>query len=156
MPAHNSEIADALDEVADLLELEQANPFRVRAYRNAGRAVRGLGAEVAALLARGEELPQISGIGKDLADKITDLARTQRLPLLKELASPSRRIRPAVSSASASPMMSTCRGSSQRRGSAAASSSSTRIPTGSISPRCIAAWRKTPACSSAWPPMRIA
>ncbi|HUJ99605.1 MAG TPA: DNA polymerase/3'-5' exonuclease PolX [Stellaceae bacterium] len=85
MPAHNSEIADALDEVADLLELEQANPFRVRAYRNAARAVRGLGTEVAALLARGAELPHISGIGKDLAGKITELARTQRLPLLKEL-----------------------------------------------------------------------
>jgi DNA polymerase (family X) len=85
MPAHNSEIADALDEVADLLELEQANPFRVRAYRNAARAVRGLGAEVAALLARGEGLPHIRGIGKDLAGKIGELARTERLPLLKEL-----------------------------------------------------------------------
>jgi DNA polymerase (family 10) len=85
MPAHNSEIADALDEVADLLELEQANPFRVRAYRNAARAMRGLGTEIATLLARGEELPQISGIGKDLAGKIAELARTQRLPLLKEL-----------------------------------------------------------------------
>ena len=31
MPAHNTEIADALDQIADLLELEEANPFRVRA-----------------------------------------------------------------------------------------------------------------------------
>jgi DNA polymerase (family 10) len=85
MPAHNTEIADALDQVADLLELEQANPFRIRAYRNAARVVRGLGAEVSALLARGEDLPEIRGIGKDLAGKIRELAKTAHLPLLDEL-----------------------------------------------------------------------
>jgi DNA polymerase (family 10) len=85
MPAHNAEIADALDQVADLLELEQANPFRIRAYRNAARVVRGLGTEIAGLLARGEDLPEIHGIGKDLAGKIKELARTAHLPLLEEL-----------------------------------------------------------------------
>ncbi len=85
MPAHNTEIANALDEVADLLELEQANAFRVRAYRNAARVVRGLGTEVAALLARGEDLSEMPGIGKDLAGKIKELASTQHLPLLDQL-----------------------------------------------------------------------
>lgn len=85
MPAHNTEIADALDQVADLLELEQANPFRVRAYRNAARAIRGLGSDVASLLLRGEDLPAIRGIGKDLAGKIKELASTEHLPLLDEL-----------------------------------------------------------------------
>jgi hypothetical protein len=37
---HNTEIADRLDELADLLEIENENPFRVRAYRNAARMVR--------------------------------------------------------------------------------------------------------------------
>ncbi len=85
MPAHNTEIADALDQVADLLELEQANPFRIRAYRNAARAIRGLGSEVASLLARGEDLPTIRGIGVDLAGKIKELAASRHLPLLDEL-----------------------------------------------------------------------
>jgi DNA polymerase (family X) len=85
MPAHNTEIADALDEVADLLELEQANPFRVRAYRNAARAVRGLGTDVADLMERGEELPAIRGIGRDLAGKIKELAASEHLPMLDEL-----------------------------------------------------------------------
>lgn len=85
MPAHNTEIADALEQIADLLELEQANPFRVRAYRNAARAVRGLGTEVSSLVARGGELPRIRGIGDDLAGKIKELARTEHLPLLDEL-----------------------------------------------------------------------
>ena len=85
MPAHNTEIANALDQVADLLELEQGNPFRIRAYRNAARVVRGLGSEVSELVARGEELPKVRGIGADLAGKIKELATRERLPLLDEL-----------------------------------------------------------------------
>src|SRR3990172_4556716 len=37
MPVHNADIAAAFDEIADLLELQNANPFRIRAYRNAAR-----------------------------------------------------------------------------------------------------------------------
>ena len=44
MRAHNPDIAQSFDDLADLLELHEANPFRVRAYRNAARVVRGLGA----------------------------------------------------------------------------------------------------------------
>jgi DNA polymerase (family 10) len=83
--AHNTEIADALDEVANLLELEQANAFRIRAYRNAARVVRGLGGEVSTLLARGEDLSELPGIGRDLAGKIKELASTAHLPMLDEL-----------------------------------------------------------------------
>lgn len=83
--AANGEIADMLDEVADLLELDAANPFRVRAYRNAARTVRGLASEVETILARGGTLPKLRGIGTDLAGKITGIARTGRLPLLNDL-----------------------------------------------------------------------
>lgn len=83
--AHNAEISDALDQIADLLEIEKANPFRVRAYRNAARVVRGLGTEVTAMLAHGESLTDLPGIGEDLADKIRVLATTAHLPLLDEL-----------------------------------------------------------------------
>jgi DNA polymerase (family 10) len=37
MPVHNTDIAGIFDEIADFLEIEGANPFRVRAYRNAAR-----------------------------------------------------------------------------------------------------------------------
>jgi DNA polymerase (family X) len=84
MPAHNPEIAQALDDVADLLELDEANPFRIRAYRNAARVIRSLGTEIGALLKKGE-LPKLPGIGADLADKIRTLAETGRLPLLETL-----------------------------------------------------------------------
>ena len=43
MTVHNTDIADIFDEIADYLEIEDENPFRIRAYRNAARTVRGLG-----------------------------------------------------------------------------------------------------------------
>jgi DNA polymerase (family 10) len=46
----NGEVAELLDRLADLLEIEGANPFRVRAYRNAARSVRDLPHSLAALI----------------------------------------------------------------------------------------------------------
>ena len=55
MPVHNADAAAAFDEITDRLELEEANPFRVRAYRNAGCVVRDLGRDVGSLVeAEGE------------------------------------------------------------------------------------------------------
>src|SRR6185312_4096871 len=82
MPIHNPDIAQALDDLADFLELENANPFRVRAYRNAARTIRGLGTEGSVKLARGDDLAELPGIGKDLAGKIAALAKTGHLTLL--------------------------------------------------------------------------
>ncbi len=92
MPVHNPDIAQSLESIADLLELEGANPFRIRAYRNAARVVQGLGTEISALLKRGKDLSELPGIGKDLADKISDLASTGHLPLLDRL----RKSTPAI------------------------------------------------------------
>ncbi len=82
---HNADIAAALDEIADILEIEEANPFRVRAYRNAARVVNELPAETAAMVARGEDLSELPGVGKDLAQKIGELATTGTTALLDEL-----------------------------------------------------------------------
>ncbi|MGE5722549.1 MAG: DNA polymerase/3'-5' exonuclease PolX [Sphingomonadales bacterium] len=82
---HNAEIAAAFDAIADMLEIGNANPFRVRAYRNASRVVTGLPAEAAAMIAKGEPLTDLPGIGEDLAHKIEDLARTGTTPLLDQL-----------------------------------------------------------------------
>jgi DNA polymerase (family 10) len=85
MPTHNEEIAHAFDEIADLLEIEEANPYRVRAYRNAARSLRGLGREVAELLADGEDITLLPGIGKDLAAKIQEMLETGKVRALDEL-----------------------------------------------------------------------
>ncbi|HLQ46052.1 MAG TPA: helix-hairpin-helix domain-containing protein, partial [Planctomycetaceae bacterium] len=82
----NADVARLFEDLADLLELDGANPFRVRAYRNAARTVEGLSADVAALVSRDPaELQQLDGIGKDLADKIVTIVRTRQLPQLEEL-----------------------------------------------------------------------
>jgi DNA polymerase (family 10) len=69
MPIHNTDIVDIFEEIADFLEIEGANPFRVRAYRNAARTVNGLGAELKDMVAAGEDLTKLPGIGKELAAK---------------------------------------------------------------------------------------
>lgn len=83
MPVVNAEIASQLDKVADLLDIEGANPFRVRAYRKAARLIGELPRNVADMPAT--ELDALPGIGKDLAGKIAIIARGEQLPLLDEL-----------------------------------------------------------------------
>ncbi len=85
MPVHNVEIADAFDHVADLLEIQQANPFRVRAYRNAARTIRNLGRSLADMLEEGADLSELPDIGDDLADKIAGFVDTGHLAMLDEL-----------------------------------------------------------------------
>jgi DNA polymerase (family 10) len=82
----NVEIAKTFEEVADLLEIQGANPFRVRAYRNAARTIGTLNTPVASMLeAGGGALEELPGIGADLAGKIGTLCRTGALPLLGQL-----------------------------------------------------------------------
>ena len=85
MPVHNEDVAAIFDEIADLLEIEEANPFRVRAYRNAARTVRGLGRELQELVHAGKDLTKLQGIGKDLAAKIEEILATGTAKALKEL-----------------------------------------------------------------------
>lgn len=84
MPVHNSDIADCFTELADLLEIAGANPFRIRAYRNAAREIASLPEQAADLLRKGNDLSQLPGIGKDLAKKIEEIVRTKKCSLLEE------------------------------------------------------------------------
>ncbi|MFC5525855.1 DNA polymerase/3'-5' exonuclease PolX [Rhodanobacter ginsengisoli] len=73
MTRRNADIAAIFEEIADLLELQQANTFRVRAYRNAARTVSTWPREMAELVAQGGDLDDLPGIGKDLAGKIGEI-----------------------------------------------------------------------------------
>jgi len=87
MPIRNADIADIFDRIADYLEIEGENPFKIRAYRNASRTIQGLGPEVKDLVAGGERLTGLPGIGKELAAKIVEILETgtaQALEKLKE------------------------------------------------------------------------
>ena len=85
MPVHNNDIAAVFEEIADLLEIEQANPFRIRAYRNAARTIQGLGEEVRDLIQKGYDLEQLPGIGEALAEKIAEIVRTGKCQALEKL-----------------------------------------------------------------------
>jgi len=85
MPTSNVKVADTFDEIADLLEIEQANPFRIRAYRNAARLVRDLSADIAVMVQRGDDLTALPGIGQDLAGKIADVVRHGTTDVLQKL-----------------------------------------------------------------------
>jgi DNA polymerase (family 10) len=85
MPIHNNDITDIFNQVADLLEIKGDTPFRVRAYRNAARAVAGLAQPVSDMIAAGKDVTTLTGIGRDLAAKIHDIVKTGRLPLLEDL-----------------------------------------------------------------------
>lgn len=85
MPIHNADIAAIFEEIADLLEIQGANPFRVRAYRNAARTVAEFGRDLAAMIAKGQEIPKIPGIGEDLTRKIHEIASTGKSSFLERL-----------------------------------------------------------------------
>ncbi len=81
-PLENVEIAQALREVADLLEIQGANPFRVRAYRNGARTVDNLTRSLAEMVAEGADLTELPAIGADLSGYIEELVKTGRLGVL--------------------------------------------------------------------------
>ncbi len=82
----NSEISRLFDDLADLLEIDGANAFRLRAYRNAARLISDLPEPMADIVADSERSPdELSGIGKDLAKKIVTIVETGSLPQLEEM-----------------------------------------------------------------------
>ena len=82
----NADIARALNELADLLELRGENAFRVRAYRNGARAIQELTDSVADIIADPHrDLTKLAGIGSTLAEKCAVLIKTGTLPQLEEL-----------------------------------------------------------------------
>jgi DNA polymerase (family 10) len=85
MPVHNADIAAVFEEIADLLEIQNENPFRIRAYRNAARQVEGMGVALTDMVAKGEDLTELPGIGADLAAKIREIVATGRCQALEKL-----------------------------------------------------------------------
>lgn len=69
------EIAEILEEMAVLLELREANPFRIRAFHNAARAVEAVTEDLVELALRGE-LTKIPGVGKGISAVIEELLKS--------------------------------------------------------------------------------
>ena len=81
----NAAIARTLEEVADLLEIQNANPFRIRAYRNAVRTIQTQTTPLARLLGEGRPLTNLPGIGKEMANHIKEMVETGTLGYRDEL-----------------------------------------------------------------------
>jgi DNA polymerase (family 10) len=87
LPLSNETVADRLDELAEGLEAQHANEFRVRAYRTAAETVRALKQPAVEIFDRHgiDGLTQLPGIGPSLARAIEQLSRKGRLPLLEQV-----------------------------------------------------------------------
>jgi DNA polymerase (family 10) len=85
MALSNSEISDIFNQMADMLEIKGANPFKVRAYRNAARTVQNLGKSLEDLVESGMDLTKLPGIGHDLAEAIVEIIRTGKFSKLEAL-----------------------------------------------------------------------
>ncbi len=80
----NAELAKIFSEIADLLEIQDANRFRVNSYRNAARAMEDLSEPVEDVAGRGE-LNDIQGVGKSTAEKIREYLDSGKITRHEEL-----------------------------------------------------------------------
>ena len=86
MSMTNAELARVLARTATMLEIDGANPFRVRAYEEGARVVENHGESLAALVGEPGALEAINGIGKSLAQHIRELVTTGRTEVMEQLA----------------------------------------------------------------------
>jgi DNA polymerase/3'-5' exonuclease PolX len=83
-PVSNQQIAEVLFNIATLLDMQQGNPYRIEAYRNAARGMLALPVQVTDILAQGTRL-EAPGLGDRLRRKITELATTGHMTFYDDL-----------------------------------------------------------------------
>ncbi|MEQ9399672.1 MAG: DNA polymerase/3'-5' exonuclease PolX [Longimicrobiales bacterium] len=81
----NLDIARVLEDMADLLEIQGANPFRIRAYRNAVRTVETQSRPLRVMVEEGEDLTELPNIGDSVARHITELLETGTISRMEEI-----------------------------------------------------------------------
>lgn len=86
-PLSNAEIADRLASLAQLLTIQKANPYKIRAYRRAAIVIRGLGESVDELVRSNEDLRMYAGIGEAISGAIREIVETGSLRTLEKLRS---------------------------------------------------------------------
>ncbi len=81
----NEKIAQTLNQLADLMEFQGANAFRLRAYRNGARKIRDMPESITTLVENGEDLVKFEGIGKGVAAKCKELVESGSLKQLEDI-----------------------------------------------------------------------
>ncbi|HUK88784.1 MAG TPA: helix-hairpin-helix domain-containing protein [Blastocatellia bacterium] len=86
-PKDNDTIAHLLEQMADLLEFKDENPFKIRSYRSAAEAIKDMDSPIADLAVAGgaAELQKVPGIGKSISTQIIEIVNTGTSPLLEAL-----------------------------------------------------------------------
>ena len=79
MPVHNKDIAKKLNEVADLLDLQGENEFRIRSYRNAARTISEDPESLEKRVKEEKDISGLPGIGESIAEKIEEIINTGEL-----------------------------------------------------------------------------
>lgn len=85
MTATNKEIADVLEAIALLMEVDGAQPFRVRAYRGGADELLAHPEPVAEMVAAGKDLTELQGVGKGIAAKVEEILRVGPAAFLEQL-----------------------------------------------------------------------
>jgi DNA polymerase/3'-5' exonuclease PolX len=83
-PVTNQQVAEVLFNIATLLEMQQANPYRIQAYRNGARGMLILPEPAIDIIRRGEEL-RFDGLGVRLRRKISELLTTGHMTFYNDL-----------------------------------------------------------------------
>jgi DNA polymerase (family 10) len=81
----NKAIAGLLYETADLLEIDNQDPFRIRSYRRAAEAIEAMDQQVSALISEPKKLLEVPGIGKGMLANLQELLKDGRLSVHGEL-----------------------------------------------------------------------
>ncbi|HJX03525.1 MAG TPA: DNA polymerase/3'-5' exonuclease PolX [Dehalococcoidia bacterium] len=81
----NAQIAAVFQDIADLLEIKGENKFKIRAYQRAIQAIESLPQELEQMMADGEDLKEIPGVGDAIAGKISELVQTGKLQYYEDL-----------------------------------------------------------------------
>ena len=79
----NREIADLLEEMADILEFKGENPFKISAYRKASRIIGDLTQDIEEISEQGK-LKEMPGIGEGMAQKIVEYLKTGKISKFEE------------------------------------------------------------------------
>jgi DNA polymerase (family 10) len=81
----NLDVARILTTLADLLEIQGANPFRIRAYRNAVNTINSLSRPLSAMVEAGEDLTELPDVGKSVATHVVELFETGKITRMEEV-----------------------------------------------------------------------
>lgn len=83
----NTEVAEILGKIADLMELQRGDPFKIRSYRSASEMITGLQTPLSEMAAKGgaAELRTLPGIGDAISKKIIDLLETGTTQVYEDL-----------------------------------------------------------------------